>query len=86
MCSVQCEAAQWSAAKLISFETWHPQSEEEEAVEPLKSERLHCSRSGRLVSDTIRRPDPIQTWAIELPSAMIALSLIILFQHQSQER
>ena len=54
VCSVQCAvcSVQWSAAKLISFETAHPQSEEEEAAEPLKSERLHCSRSGRRVSDT----------------------------------
>ena len=50
------------------FETAHPLQSEEEAA-AVKSERLHCSRR---VSDTPPTPtDRIQTWAIELHSAMI---------------
>ena len=61
----------WKCLQLCAvdlFETAHPLQSEEEAA-AVKSERLHCSRR---VSDTPPTPtDRIQTWAIELHSAMI---------------
>ena len=72
----RCEKCFLRGADL--FETAHPQSEQEAAATKIWTTSLFSPLPVSDCQIQPSRPDPIQTWAIELPSAMIALILIIL--------